>query len=326
MKLISAAVLYFIIIIHFFDFVSATASTTIDGIQQFILDTMDHFGSTTPVFVTHGDNCCCSEMASSVAIVSICYKNDIEALDVLKRMQWLEDLNEFNMIFFMGNGHENLLRMSIGNFDLISCGVPLVMSYEPDKTILKLRLDSKLFFFNLLGANIHLSEIYSVKSGQPIMQKFGVWSVETGLVVNTPNMWERRADLMGLQLECVTQEYAFMTQVHHDNKSEKLPRVTGLFVDYLRHLESHLNFTANVGLSQDVKWGALEEDGSTWNGIVGMLIYNKTDIATAGLTRTLQRSIVIDFSISLEVELTTLIVARRVISNMLSSLSSYTVK
>jgi hypothetical protein len=277
------------------------------------------------VFVTHGDTCCCSEMASR-AIVSICYKNDIEAMDVLKRMQWLVDLNDLNMIFFMGNGHENLLRMSIGNFDLISSGVPLVMSYEPDLSILKLQLDSKLFFFNLLGAYIHLSEGYSVKSGQPMKQKFGVWSVETGLIIHTPNMWERRADLMGLQLECVTKDYAFMTQVHHDNKSEKLPRVTGLFVDYLRHLESHLNFTAKVGLSQDGKWGSLEKEGSTWNGMVGMLINNKTDIAAAGLTRTLQRSSVIDFSIPFEAEISTLIVARRVIPHMLSSLSSYTVQ
>jgi hypothetical protein len=314
------------IITHFLDFVSATSSTTIDGTQQFILDTMDHFGSTTPVFVTHGDTCCCSEMASSFAIVSICYKNDIEALDVLKRLQWLEDLNELNMIFFMGNDPKNLLRMSIGNFNLISSGVLLVMSYEPNLTIFKPRLDSKLFFFNLLGADIHLSEIYSVKSGQPIKQKFGVWSVETGLVVNTPNMWERRADLRGLQLECVTLDYVFMTQVHHDNKSEKLPLLTGLFVDYLRHLESHLNFTANLGLSQDGKWGALEEDRSTWNGMVRMLINNKTDIATAGFTRTLQRSIVIDFSVSLDAEISTLIVARRVIPYMLSSLSSYAVQ
>jgi hypothetical protein len=87
-------------------------------------------------------------------------------------------------------------------------------------------------------------------------------------------------------------------------------------VDYLRHLESHLNFTTNVGLSQDGKWGALEEGGSSWNGMVGMLINNKTDIATGGLTRTLQRSIVIDMSISFEAEISTLIVARRVIPYM----------
>jgi hypothetical protein len=48
---------------------------------------------------------------------------------------------------------------------------------------------------------------------------------------------------------------------------------------------SLLNFTAEVGISKDGKWGSLNVDGKTWNGMVGMLVNKETDIVTAALTR-----------------------------------------
>jgi selenophosphate synthetase-related protein len=58
-----------------------------------------------------------------------------------------------------------------------------------------------------------------------------------------------------------------------------------LLKDYLAQLVSRLNFTAEVGISKDGKWGSLNDDGMTWNGMVGMLVNEETDIVTAGLTR-----------------------------------------
>jgi hypothetical protein len=313
MMLIGATVPHYIISILFLGIVSATASTPLDSLQQFILDTMDHFGSRTPVFVTRGDTCCCSEMASIVASVHLCYEKDFEAVDVLKIIQSLYDLNELNIIFFLGNGHEDLLRMRSGDFHLLSSGVTLVMSYEPDPSHIKLHLDSKLYFFTELIEEIIISEMYSIKLGSLIKRNIGVWTNKTGLVVHTPNIWERRADLMGTLLECVTLEYEYLTQVHHDRKSGNFTHVTGLFPDYLKQLESQLNFTANVGLSVDRKWGALEKDGSTWNGMVGMLINNEADIVTGGLTKTNQREEVIDFGMPLEHDIATLLQPRSVI-------------
>ena len=53
----------------------------------------------------------------------------------------------------------------------------------------------------------------------------------------------------------------------------------------MAQLVSRLNFTAEVGISKDGKWGSLNDDGKTWNGMVGMLVDKETDIVTAGLTR-----------------------------------------
>jgi hypothetical protein len=313
MKLIGATVPHCIISILFGGIVSASANTPLDGLKQFILDTMDHFGSRTPVFVTRSDTCCCSEMASIVASVHLCYEKDFEAIDILKIIRSLYDLNELNIIFFLGNGHEELLRMRTEDFNLLSSGVTLVLSYEPNPSYIKLRLDSKLFFFTELIEEIIISEMYSIKLGPLIKRKIGIWTIETGLVVYTPNIWERRADLLGTPLECVTLDSGYITQVQHDSQNGNFTHVTGLFPDYLKLLENHLNFTVNVGLSVDGKWGAPEKDGSTWNGIVGMLINNEADIETGGLTRTFQRAEVIDFGVTLELDIATLVQPRSVI-------------
>jgi hypothetical protein len=93
MKLIYATVPHCIISILVLGIVPASANTPLGGLQQFILDTMDYFGSRTPVFVTRGDTCCCSEMSNIVASVHLCYEKDFEAIDVLKILQSLYDLN-----------------------------------------------------------------------------------------------------------------------------------------------------------------------------------------------------------------------------------------
>jgi hypothetical protein len=121
---------------------------------------------------------------------------------------------------------------------------------------------------------------------------------------------------LGATIECATLDMPSITQVHHDIISGNLA-VTGLFTDYLGLLVSRLNFTANVGLPKDGKWGALAKDGSTWswNGMLGMLINNEIDIVTAALTRTLQRDEVFDFATPLGDEISTILTTRSVINN-----------
>jgi hypothetical protein len=133
----AATVLYSMFCIILVGIASVTAKTPIFGLQQFLIDTIDHFGYTSSVFVTRGDLCCCPEMASVVPSVYLCYEDDNYATDVLKTMQKLYDLNELKIIFFFGNGLEELLKMRSDNFDLLNSGVPLVMSHVPDTSSIR---------------------------------------------------------------------------------------------------------------------------------------------------------------------------------------------
>ncbi len=52
-------------------------------------------------------------------------------------------------------------------------------------------------------------------------------------------------------------------------------------------MASELNFTVSFSPSDDRKWGSLIN--GTWNGLVGMLVRNKSDMVAASLTWTLDR-------------------------------------
>ncbi len=49
---------------------------------------------------------------------------------------------------------------------------------------------------------------------------------------------------------------------------------------------------------RDNKWGGLDPDGKTWNGLVGMLIDGEIDMASAGLSLIPARARVVDFSVA----------------------------
>jgi hypothetical protein len=57
-------------------------------------------------------------------------------------------------------------------------------------------------------------------------------------------------------------------------------------------------------MSSDCKWGSYDNAHSTWNGVVGMLLNNEADIATAALTQTFDRFEAISFTISLQKDMT----------------------
>ncbi len=71
-----------------------------------------------------------------------------------------------------------------------------------------------------------------------------------------------------------------------------------------------MNFTINLSRSPDKKWGALNPDGKTWNGLVGVLIAGKADLVPAPLIWNSARDAVIDFTVPILEERFTLVAAR----------------
>jgi hypothetical protein len=74
------------------------------------------------------------------------------------------------------------------------------------------------------------------------------------------------------------------------------------------HFQIQLNFTAVLSISIDGKFGGPETNG-TWNGMMGMLLTDQTDLVTSPLSQTLARSLEVDFTNPLEREIVTLITA-----------------
>ncbi|XP_059080425.1 glutamate receptor ionotropic, delta-2-like isoform X2 [Tigriopus californicus] len=78
----------------------------------------------------------------------------------------------------------------------------------------------------------------------------------------------------------------------------ELPDVNGYFVDVLNILADLMHFQVVYQKPPDGRWGSKNDDG-TWNGMVGDLTNNKSDISIGGLSITEDRFQVIDFTHSL---------------------------
>eukprot|EP00095_Tigriopus_kingsejongensis_P003977 maker-scaffold310_size212938-snap-gene-1.21 protein:Tk03977 transcript:maker-scaffold310_size212938-snap-gene-1.21-mRNA-1 annotation:"hypothetical protein BRAFLDRAFT_85341" len=70
--------------------------------------------------------------------------------------------------------------------------------------------------------------------------------------------------------------------------------------------EARLNFQYRLDPSIDGNWGINDENG-TWNGMVGMLVRNESDVCLSYLSVSLERSQVIDFSVTVVMDYMTLI-------------------
>ncbi|CAD5124613.1 DgyrCDS12882 [Dimorphilus gyrociliatus] len=78
--------------------------------------------------------------------------------------------------------------------------------------------------------------------------------------------------------------------------NENIGNFEGLSIELLKYVMNDLNFTTEkIQTPEDDKWGSLENN--TWNGLIKMLMDNKTDAVFAPLTPLKDRQDVMDFSL-----------------------------
>ena len=114
-----------------------------------------------------------------------------------------------------------------------------------------------------------------------IEQKIGLWNNVDGLKLYESNMWRRRGNLHGAVVRFTCQPA--MPILNPDCLGGK-----GFLLDMLEMLKTDINITVPLGLSVDGKFGGKTKNGS-FNGGVGMLTRNETDVFLASLAFNLDR-------------------------------------
>ncbi|XP_059079771.1 probable glutamate receptor [Tigriopus californicus] len=99
---------------------------------------------------------------------------------------------------------------------------------------------------------------------------------------------DKLTDLRGNYLRISVLESLPLTKINGSN-------VSGYFVDVLDILADLMHFQVVYQRPPDGLWGSKNDDG-TWNGMVGELTNNQSDISIGGLSITEDRSQVIDFT------------------------------
>jgi hypothetical protein len=183
-------------------------------------------------------------------------------------------------IFFTGTSHSALLMSLSQKSHFFSLEDPTFIQWNPPHNF-KLQLDSNVVFYKTVGRGVYkLHEQYSIQTGAIIINEIGTWN-STGLFLSKQNMWDRRSDLRGLMLRNAVVEWPYMTDLIYNNQRE-LVGSKGKFQETLFHLRDALNFTIETVKPGCELFGSLNKDNNTWNGLMGMLVNNRADIASPG--------------------------------------------
>jgi ionotropic glutamate receptor len=70
----------------------------------------------------------------------------------------------------------------------------------------------------------------------------------------------------------------------------------GFSVDLANELSKQLNFSYEIRVVKDGRFGSMDSNGD-WNGIIGELVRQEVDMAIAPLTVTAKREKYVDFSV-----------------------------
>ncbi|XP_037787783.1 probable glutamate receptor [Penaeus monodon] len=148
-------------------------------------------------------------------------------------------------------------------------------------------------------ARVALVEVYRAgPSVGPNVQVVGHWESGGGgrtlLRAPAEDRSERRFDLMGVELRCLTHEWPPVTinQLVDESGTQE---VTGWMGGAWDVLKERLNFTSTCRRPRDEDWGTLTE--GRWSGMVGELAEGLADVIVAPLDYTVARSRVVDFVI-----------------------------
>ena len=136
--------------------------------------------------------------------------------------------HDLEALFFIGSDHSHLLQMLVKSTGLFHSQVVSVM--EDHKNVdFQLRLDTNIVFCNETDdAYYSLTERYAIKGGHKTAKPIGYWNLDTGIHIDNPIMWERRSDLMNVELIDSILPYSVYTQVETNEKGEIINQ-SGIF-------------------------------------------------------------------------------------------------
>ena len=265
----------------------------IDGNELFFRDFLTFFNYENPIFICSDEfDLDLSNSTNNSAISLISYTTNKDEEEIAYH---ISNLSEITTIVFMDKGHQNLLVILVNELQLFKRELTGLVP-EADVTAaenLTLHLNTQMFIYQAKENSTILKEMYAL-NGINRIHTIGKWTRNTGLSVNSSNIWERRTDLEGMLIRVATLNFPCLHELHYDKLERSIVGGSGMFLEPLNIFANKLNFTFELIASIDGQFGAMDDNG-TWNGLIGMLENDQADIAGASLYTTVARGKVITF-------------------------------
>ena len=157
-------------------------------------------------------------------------------------------------VFLSNRNHSRLMKEMQSNLLAFTKSQVWVMPLEY-VSMLPLRLDSNIFFYERTTTGFIVYEGYAINGGNPITSELFGW----------PEVEPKRIGPLNLLVRRTLKGAILKVAWHGSTKA-----FVGRNVDILKDLQSKLNFVAQIVPAKDRSWGSKSNNG-TWNGLVGML-------------------------------------------------------
>ncbi|XP_069986865.1 glutamate receptor ionotropic, kainate 2 [Penaeus vannamei] len=234
------------------------------------------------------------KVSSSKDVIRVLKATSVDSLNVIL----LDDEADFNLLMMITR--EPLARkyswLALGDVD------PIV---EGDFR-LNLPIDNLMTFASLHTMNVTntimekvvVMEVYSLAKDLPYISRvLAEWYGRGPLKLPLDGWSERRTNLTGLHLRCVTMPQEPFIYVSEPNDQLKVDLLGGYARDVFRALQEKLGFTYTCRLPPDYKWGSLEN--GQWNGLMKEMVSGRADVVVTSLDHNSARAKDVDFAMGL---------------------------
>ena len=166
-----------------------------DEENSFITDIISSLRLISPTILYHGrlpEICMTGQW-----VLCLDQKNDPNEL--VEHIAMLYKQRKQDGVLFVGTETDQglLENLAVNEPLMFRSRCPILMHFKLSSMI-DLKLDSNILFYERRDAKYNLVDTFSVKGGPPIVLQLGTWDVTRGLELRkTMNRWERRTDLMG---------------------------------------------------------------------------------------------------------------------------------
>ena len=206
----------------------------------------------------------------------LCLNNNMGLQELTSHLITLDKSGKQDGVICIGNQHELIKQLHDIAYNMFRANYPMFLPLEYS-SLITLRLDSNVIFYEQQGSSYKLVDMFSVKSGPPITSQLGTWDKINGITLEQKkHRWDRRRDLYGTRLVNNLGDYGSYAKLIRDKRGNVIGS-EGELQNVLFYIVEALNATMETTeILGRVVWKRLQN--GSWTGGIGVLQRMEADI------------------------------------------------
>ena len=206
----------------------------------------------------------------------LCLTNNLDLNELTGHLVMLDKRGRQDGVILIGNQYDLIEQLHSIAPAMFRSNYPMFLPLKYS-TLISLRLDSNVIFYEQQGPTFRFVDMFSVKGGQPISSELGTWDMISGFKPKQKkHRWDRRTDLNGANIVNNLGDYGSYSRIIRDDQG-KVVRSQGELQNLLFYIAEALNATIMTTESLNTGTWKKLKNGS-WTGGIGVLQRMEADI------------------------------------------------